>query len=185
MKRSFGQRIWLVAIASIGLFGLEVSLARHSKDSAAREDKIRAATVVGIIRYTRWREAVGDELNICLAGEAASFPHLQVLDKSRAAHNKKLNIMVATQDDHPQVGTCHVVVIGPKSPIDINNSAIRKSCLVICDQCSRERGEASVILRKDKNRIRFDVYLDRAARQGVSFRAAMLELAARVEGLGE
>ncbi len=59
------------------------------------------------------------------------------------------------------------------------------SCLTICDRCDGGSDRSAVVIRKVDNRIRFNVSLQKAKDMGVTFKSAMLELAAHVEGFNE
>ncbi|MFL0801246.1 MAG: YfiR family protein [Agarilytica sp.] len=152
---------------------------------AAEEDRLRAAMVVGILRYTSWNEDFGETLNICLLGENDSFEHLEALQDSRIVPYKVINVSRVGDEADSQTSECQVLVAGNPTSMEIRDSDFSQPCLLICDKCVSDKIDASVVLRKVNNRIRFDVDLSKAKTNGVKFRASMLELAATVEGANE
>lgn len=150
--------------------------------SEATEDHLRAAMVVGIIRYTSWGDGLGDTLNVCLMGGNQSFTYIEALENSDAISSKKFKVNRVGRQDHRHLDSCHVLVIGDNAPDDFKSTVITQPCLLICDGCGKAKNQVSVSLRKDNNRIRFDVNLNVAKKNKVTFRASMLELAATVEG---
>ncbi|MFL0805210.1 MAG: YfiR family protein [Agarilytica sp.] len=161
------------------------SAAAEKKLSEAGEDHIRAAMVIGILRYTSWETDFGETLNICLVGSNDSFTHLEALQDSRVVPSKVINVSRIANRKTASNSECQVLVVGAQAPMEVRDSDFSQPCLLICDDCSDKKTDASVVLRKVKNRIRFDVDLDKAKTNRVKFRASMLELAAKVEGSNE
>lgn len=162
-----------------------VDARQDSQIRFAEEEKLRAAMLLGIVRYTRWQQENNEVIDICLSGSAGSFRHLEALNGTRLVHNRELNVTRVNAKNPPGVKNCQVIIMGPMSPLEMGSTELRESCLVICDECEAQIQDAAVVLLRMQNRIRFNVYLNRARAQGVNFSAKMLELAARVEGIND
>lgn len=141
--------------------------------------------IVGILRYTNWQNDFGETLNICLLGSSDSFAHIEALQNSRVVPSKVINVLRILGGESKLSQQCQVLLIGAHPSVELQAANISQPCLIICDSCREEKPKVSVILRKENNRIRFDVNLSNAKSHRVKFRASMLELAANVEGLYE
>ncbi len=156
----------------------------HAKEhlSEANEGHLRAAMVIGIMRYTHWVGGFGETLNVCLMGGNESFQYIEALENSYSVSSTKLKVNRVKRNGGWHLDDCQVLVIGSDAPEGFKNTSITQPCLLICDDCGTAKNQVSVSLRKEKNRIRFDVNLDVAKQNKIKFRASMLELAASVEG---
>lgn len=166
---------------------MQVHASMHTASAAAskaNEDQVRAAVVVGIVRYTIWNEDVGDALNFCLVGESPSFPFIRALNNQKRFLGIPLKIIDIKGDDQAALSSCEVVVLGTteNSSPKLDNVS---SCLTICDRCNKSEEDSAVVIQKVDNRIRFNVSLKKAKALGIAFKSAMLELAAKVEGVDD
>ncbi len=146
------------------------------------EPELRAATVIGVIRYTQWEEGIKDQVKLCLVGEAESFQHIEALHGTAIFPKTTLHVEKISVANQAKLNSCQVVVLGRISSAKIDARHMTQPCLIICNRCDGSLKHDSVTLRKKDGRIIFDVNLRRAKASRVSFRAAMLEIAARVEG---
>lgn len=154
-------------------------------DGDEKEDDVRAAIIMAILRYTTW-EADVEFFNICLLGNNPRFSRLERIDDSIKIHDKPIQISRLTHSKYAKNKknkSCQVILVGENNTIDIEKLLGKSACVVICDDCEHERALSAIVVRKDKDRIRFDVDLTNATSQGVKFSAKMLELAASVKGL--
>ncbi len=193
MARIFGMyNKWLLILSTQAccLLACIPVLAEYSSSRSNLETdeyRLRSAMIVGILRYTNWENDFGETLNICLLGSSESFVYIEALQNSRVVPSKVINVSRLVGGESNLSKQCQVLLIGvhPLSSIKLQTASIRQPCLLICDSCLEEKPKVSVILRKENNRIRFDVNLRNAKSHRVKFRASMLELAANVEGLYE
>lgn len=186
MQRILGFVFKYMATATLLSCGLLTArVLAESSVPEADEARVRAAMVIGILRFTSWEIDFGETLNICLLGSSASFEHIDALQNSRVVPQRMINVSRIKTSKRGKSRHCQVLIVGANPPVDVELVDTRQPFLLICDDCESERRSASVVLRKEKNRIRFDIYLANAKTSRVKFRAAMLELAAKVEGLDE
>jgi len=116
----------LLACALVNLTVVQVAL-------GAQGSYPRAATVLGILRYTFWDDHSGAYLNICLLGEGASFQSLLELDDTLDVQGKRLRVFIVEDN---QVESCQAIITGGHS-ISRLPLSLCSSCLVICDQCKQ------------------------------------------------
>ncbi len=156
----------------------------NSRPKEANEDQLRAAMVIGVVRYTSWEKDFGDTLNICLVGESKSFQYISVLENSTNVVKKKtVRVSRIKSPTRTNVDACQVLVAGANVSSVLKRIQGDTPQFLICDQCNGLSKKASVILHKVDDRIRFDVHLNNAKDSGVHFRSSMLDIAHRVEGL--
>lgn len=168
----------------LALGALHAPAFSNSVPLIVQEEKVRAAVAVGIIRYTQWQTPLDETLELCLLGRSDSFAYIRALDNKTIAHGKPLQVIELSSSDFSASVRCDVVIFGEPTGA-VPPLQLPESSLLICDGCKKLAERAAVVLTKDNHKIRFDVYLSRAKAQRVTFRAAMLELAATVEGLDE
>lgn len=150
----------------------------------ASEYQLRAAMVVGIVRYTNWQKDFGDTLNICLIGESKSFEHIRVLENNnKLVKMKTVRVSHISKPTKAKIAGCQVLVAGSNAPRELISLQSDSPSFLICDQCNGLSKNASVTLHKVQDRIRFDVHLGNAKESGVQFSSSMLSIAHRVEGM--
>ncbi len=147
------------------------------------EARLRAAIVVGVLRYTTWSNEVENdsELLICSVGKTYSANALKTEEGRISVHGRKLKVteMQANED----ISNCPVVIYGniPNRPLKDVASTNYQSQLTICDGCNTESSPAIVKLTRQGGRIGIEVNLTRAKKNGLKFSSDMLELATIVE----
>ena len=163
-----------------------VSIAAYANSLAtADEPKLRAAIVLGIIRYSSWPDDVemSGQLNLCSIGAPQSEQILTHVTGQHKYHD--LSIMVYPQSNSTQkLVKCHALIIGPaldnKSAQHIIDKSGSHGLLTICDGCQIDRSTAMVTLVRRDKRIAFHVDLAQSKTAGISFSSALLELAIKV-----
>ena len=163
-----------------------ITLTVHADTQAtAEEPKLRAAIVLGIIRYSSWPDDVdmAGQLNLCSIGAPQSEQILTQVSGQHKYHD--LSIMVYTHSiSQLKPGKCNALIIGPaldtKSARYLMDKNISHGLLTICDGCQLNRSIAMVTLVRRSKRIAFDVDLAQSKSAGISFSSALLELALRV-----
>lgn len=180
---TFKRQIWAILLLAFSVLAVPSAWA-NPPVSKANEDQVRAAVVVGIVRYTIWNHDLGGALRFCLVGESPSFPFIRALHNQKRFLGIPLKIVNLAADDNEGLGSCEVVVVGQNAK-NIASLGSVTSCLTICDRCDDGADQSAVVIRKVDNRIRFSVSLQKAKNAGIAFKSAMLELAAHVEGYSE
>lgn len=174
-------RFLLVCLCLFFSFYSHSSLAFGEDD---KEDDVRAAIIMAILRYTTW-EADIEVFNICLLGNNPRFSRLERIDDGIKIHDKSIRVSRLTyakyaKNKNPE---CQVIIVGENNSLDVGSLVKNSSCVVICDDCEKEHEHSAIVVRKENDRIRFDVDLNNANTQKVKFSAKMLELAANIKGL--
>jgi len=163
-----------------------ISIAVHADTVAtADEPKLRAAIVLGIIRYSQWPNDVNlsGNLHVCSIGAPQSEQTLIQVSGQHKYHDVSIIInplKTFQKSDNP----CHALILGPdldsKTLRDVLKIYSRHGLLIICDGCVINGNTAMVTLVRRENRIAFDVNLMQSDAAGISFSSALLELALRV-----
>lgn len=174
-------RAWLMAAivtcsSFVPVYGVEYS---------AVEGELRAAVTVGVLRFTSWtgNEAVNDTtLKVCLVGSPISEPFLLPVNGTAQVGAKHLLVAKLGESGWEQ---CQAFVIGAKAKeatySHLLEFAQSHHALTICDGCSAELAESTMItLLLEKQRVRFEVSLQRAHAAEIRLDASLLELASLV-----
>jgi hypothetical protein len=157
----------------------------HAKNVTAKETDLRAAIVLGILRFTRWPNDVemASDFNLCTYGEPISKQALLQISGVRQINNAMLRV-IPIEDLRKELASCNALVIGNNGADKHFNRANKKKhlygILTICDACRSEHVRAMVYLLRNNNRIGFEIDLAEAKKNGVVFSSALLELAAEV-----
>ena len=163
-----------------------VSLAVHAdRQATADEPKLRAAIVLGIIRYSSWPDDVdmSGQLNLCSIGAPQSEQILTQVNGQHKYHDLAIMVFPLSKSQ-PKLEKCHALIIGPA----LDNKSARyfierngsHGLLTICDGCQINRSTAMVTLVRRDKRIAFHVDLALSNSAGISFSSALLELALKV-----
>lgn len=163
-----------------------LSIAAHAEAVAtADEPKLRAAIVLGIIRYSHWPNDVdiSGSLHVCSIGAPQSERILIQVSGQHKYHD--VSIMITPYKNLQNSGnSCHALILGPdlnsKTLKDVLQSYNQHGLLTICDGCVINGNTAMVSLVRREKRIAFDVNLIQADQAGISFSSALLELALSV-----
>jgi hypothetical protein len=149
----------------------------------ANEQELRAAVIVGILRFTSWPERVPGDYRLCTLGTPPSEAVLLGLS-GRAligAHAIDVRVLKA---DHVQGTPCEVVVMGigleARTAKALLEDANHHGMLTVCDGCGRHAEHSMVNLVRNSDRIGFEVNTAITQAQGLLFSSALLELASRV-----
>lgn len=149
------------------------------------EAELRAAVIVGVLRFTSWPEdLVKADLNICLAGQPTSEPHLLSLDGSHKI--KTATVQVRHIKNIKQLENCNTLVLGPRISKafakKLIESANSQPIVSLCDDCaSKSVPRATIYLSRLRQKIQFEVDWRSAKRNGVRFDSSLLELAVSTE----
>ncbi|WP_111979083.1 YfiR family protein [Algibacillus agarilyticus] len=135
------------------------------------EATLRAAVVLGILRYTQWNEidTQHNAINLCFMGGPMSEDVLTRASKKVAVKGKKIKIV------EPQKTACNVIILGQNE----FSQPLPEHSLIVCDNCEVKSGIA-INLVKRNNRISFEIFSEQAKQNQISFGSALLELASRI-----
>lgn len=171
--------VLLLSLLSLSIAN-SISFAAENPQGEAR---LRAAIVVGILRYTTWNNEVeeGSELLLCSVGQTYSTNALKTEENRITVHGRKLKVTV--RKENADLGNCPVVIYGNTSNRPIKNEIAKSydNQLTICDGCNTERSSAIVTLTRRGGRIGIEVNVSKAKKVGLKFSSDMLELATIVE----
>lgn len=138
------------------------------------EGAVRAALVLGFLRYTSWPSLKpNDAIILCsrgdsLAADALSDTRIMPNIQSRAVQFKIMR-------DDSNIAECSALIIGKSAAPALPENS---NTLIICDGCSAQMLDLSVLsLKKLGKRIRFAVNLDNAHTQGIKLSSALINLA--------
>ncbi|GEM_PF-3292372 len=151
------------------------------------EESIRAAMVIGILRYAQLPMAEDDKtIQVCSIGQPLVEDKLKTNISGLRVNRKKLEFKSFPSKlpiENPI--RCHVVIQGENTNTDQFVKFLAETdqnMLVICDGCSTGLKLASVELFKRNNAISFKVNLDLAAQNRVVFSSSLLEIASEIKG---
>lgn len=153
---------------------------------AVDEARLRAAVIVGIMRFTSWPEAhpylQADTVNVCLVGHPIAGHQLLPVSGIQKAAGKPLHI---EERISTSVESCHVVVVGSRLSRRRFDSLMERaganSMLTVCDGCREESADETIIqLTLHEQKVNFSVNLVQAKQTNVLLDARLLELAEQV-----
>lgn len=189
-RSALNERLSLYLLRSsrklIFLVSLAYPLYSYSSVAATTEAELRAAVIVGIMRFTSWEnkifESENQEVQVCLVGQPFSESYLMPIS---GMQNVKGKPVVVTEKNHDDVSGCQVLVIGKelnrKHFSNLVVSADNASILSVCDGCRADGTFETIInLTLRKQRVNFEVNLAKAKRTGIVLDVQLLELASDV-----
>lgn len=151
----------------------------HSALASVSEAKVRAAMIVGILRYTRWDTP--DEhrqYTLCTLSRSATADELnRARDKIRI--DQKVIQLIDIQNKAQT--HCDVIISSPNTAEAQLLASANPHTLLICDGCERPNDHSAIRLIRHKQRIGFDINISKAAAAGIQFSSALLELARSLE----
>ncbi|VAW91820.1 hypothetical protein MNBD_GAMMA21-2802 [hydrothermal vent metagenome] len=151
----------------------------------ADETKLRAAIVLGILRFSSWPNDVrmASAFNLCTLGNPTSESTLVKISGQREYKDKPISTIVLNANA-PDISKCNAIVIGPHIKKTVLSRFLgSKSAfgiLTICDNCKPDLTSVMVYMLRKKNRVGFEVDLIQAKKNGMTFSSSLLELAIEV-----
>ena len=146
------------------------------------EASIRAAVIVGILRYTQMPLAADAEvIRLCSVGAPYSQDKLSQVSVSLRVQGYSLDFSVIPESNltTQRLQACDVLIVGKEyEPSEQTLTAY--SGLSICDGCNQFIPVYVVELIKADKRIGFNVNLDQANRFDVNLSSSLLELASKI-----
>jgi len=152
----------------------------------AEEPKLRAAIVLGILRFTNWPAdaPITNTFHLCTTGNPSSEAALDKISSQRQFQNLPI-VTHKLKRDSSSFSMCNALVMG----VNVNGKLLEKlsdsessyGVLTICDNCKAHNKTTMVQLVRVGNRIGFKIDLGLAETKGMQFRSALLELATEVK----
>ena len=173
-------------VLSVVLVTRPLSVQAREIAVTADETKLRAAIVLGILRFSSWPNDVSmaATFNLCTLGAPTSKSTLVKISGQREYKDKPI-LTIVLKGNSPDISTCNAIVIGPQAKkralSKLLNSKSAFGVLTICDNCQPEDTKAMVYMLRKKNRVGFEVDLIHAEKNGMTFSSSLLELAIDVK----
>lgn len=172
--------LWAPAV----LFFLAIKAAHADPANIPSPDvefELRAAVVIGILRFSTQYGHEGSEYPLCLIGSPPSINKVLLATGISIGKNRTLHVRAIAQN--ASVTPCAAIVMGPDlsadSQIFISQQATQNSSILICDNCSK--GElAHVRLQRKDERIAFAVDIGLAQESQITFSSKFLSLAVEI-----
>ncbi|MFN2310176.1 MAG: YfiR family protein [Gammaproteobacteria bacterium] len=174
-------RGWVIALSL--LLGAGPFHAQAAETLVANEPELRAAIIIGILRFTAWQPPTAGDLRLCILGLPVSAPALLSLPEdtrigTQALHTRAVDARAARMSE------CDIVVMGPgqdaASAKVTLQEANHQGVLTICDGCGHHAEYSMVTLTRHEGRIGFEIDTQIAQTNGLQFSSDLLELAVRV-----
>lgn len=157
-------------------------LARGQSRRSANEGQLKAAFIVGFMRFVQWPNLAPDAQSafvVCVMDDAAVLEALAT-NASLKVQSRPVRVWSVSQTD--AISPCHVLYVG-KASIDprVTARALQhKSILTVADG---EDGAGAVIrFFPDGDRLAFEVDLGAAKMAGLDIGSQLLSVARRVVG---
>ncbi|BFM17285.1 hypothetical protein R50073_34680 [Maricurvus nonylphenolicus] len=146
----------------------------------SREDKLKAAYLFHFTRFVRWTElglSASQPINLCVDSEAAFVNFItDMSDRAeyRGSPNRAVKVISLTQvSDAEPVSDCHMIYMRQPGL----HALLRDDALVVGDLGGPYSGQATVLFYPDKQRLRFQVHVDRLEASGIPISSELLKLA--------
>lgn len=153
----------------------------HISHAIELEDKIKVAYLFNFFRFIQWpstnQTEDQSELYLCVLGKDQFGDELNTLD-GRTANSRKLHV-VRIQQDAPKT-KCHIIYISQSQQQQLQTilgSYQQQQVLTVSDipKFAHSGGMIGFVLIKGK--MRFEVNLDLAKKEGLKISSTLLELA--------
>lgn len=173
----------MLSLALLGGRALRVG-AQTTGDYAA--DAVKAAYLYQFVAYVEWPVNRFDEIDspflIGVMGTPGIGEELIQLARGRNIDGRPVEVRLLSSED--SLADLHLLFIGADVPrgADIAEAAASRSILIVTDSGDDSNADAAIELRIVGNRVRFEVFLDEAARAGLKLSSRLLGVALRVHG---
>ncbi len=146
------------------------------------ESDLRAAVIVGILRFSSQPKHEAGPYRLCLTGEPPSSGKLQGSAGLGMGNNRSLLVDVLEKDRTP--AGCAAIVLGPGLDKLRQRAIVKQAAaagsIVLCDDCVDD-SLAHASLQRKGDRILFSVDAALAREAQVSFSSQLLKLAVSVK----
>lgn len=175
-------RVLLLVLLLVG--SQHVTTAKEA-NTTAEEPKLRAAIVLGILRFTSWPADVQMKpgFTLCTVGNPMSEKYLLRVSGQHQYQDLSIDSHVVTEQLE-DIADCNVLVIGKAADRKLLNQFFEQydthGLLTICDNCQKN-DHTMVKLIRNENRVGFEIDLAESKESGLSFSSLLLELAIEVK----
>ncbi|MCU4676009.1 YfiR family protein [Catenovulum sp. 2E275] len=149
------------------------------------EESLRAAMVIGILRYTQLPLTDNDrEIEVCTVGSPFVEAKLSSVISGLRVNRKQLRLTKYEKSIDDTV-KCHVIISGENTNQKLFENYLSASLqkqLIVCDGCASGLSFSSIEIYKRNNGIGFKVNLKQAKDNNVVFSSSLLELAGEIKG---
>ncbi len=174
---------FLTFIISAIFLTYPVSNIAYAAKNKTDEANLRAAVIIGILRFTQFDRLIENtpSFKLCLVAKPLSSKKiLQYADKVQIK-KKSINVYQITKPQDIKEKSCSVVIFGQDtSDVWFQEKQSSGHFLSICDNCSFSSNTAINLIRRNK-RIGFEIQLRPAKQNKIIFSSSLLELAANIE----
>jgi len=167
------------------LFSLSQASVASEPNITAEEPKLRAAIVLGILRFTNWPEdaPLTNSLNLCTVGSPSSSAALAEISSKQQFQNLPI-VIHKLNSNSSDFSKCNALVMGANVNSELlknlSDSEVSHGVLTVCDYCKTSNKNAMVYLVRVENRIAFKIDLRQSSKNGMKFSSSLLELATEV-----
>ncbi len=178
------QQRWMIGLVGWALLWGSLFPQRFAWALEANEPELRAAVIVGILRFTSWPERAPGDYRLCTLGAPLSEPVLLGLSGRALIGTHAIDVRVLDAGQ-VQRTPCEVVVMGSgmdaRTAKALLEDANHHGVLTVCDGCGRHAQNSMVNLVRNGDRIGFEINTAITQSKGLLFSSALLELASRVK----
>ena len=152
----------------------------------AQEPQLRAAVILGVLRFTSWSHHDSSEkfLDVCTFGQPIAEPALLPVSNVHKVAYQTVVVRNIAGVKNIKINSCDVVIYGAgsnKASLMLGmQHSIAYPVLTICDGCKLSDAATTVKLIRRGGRIGFEVNLDNAKKHGIILSSSLLELASEI-----
>ncbi|HYD49608.1 MAG TPA: YfiR family protein [Terriglobales bacterium] len=148
----------------------------------ATEYELKAAFLYNFARFVRWPGAPGETFPICVYGEETLAAQLHRVVGGKAIDARPIEVREVDQPG--EMRQCRILFVGEVEPAaiaDLLRQLHGASVLTVSDHEDFARSGGIVQFRRDGNRLRLDINLEKAEQANLKISSQLLKLARIVE----
>lgn len=159
------------------LLGLTVQASEKPLSDLSREDKLKAAYLFHFTRFVRWSDfglTEGQSVRLCVDSTRAFAEFINEMShraQNRGSPNRTVEVVLLPQADTQEI--CHIVYVRQPGLY----AGFRAEALVVGDLNGPYSGLATVLFYPDKQRLRFQIHVERLEASGIPVSSELLKLA--------
>jgi hypothetical protein len=175
----------LLALGAAAIFAAGLTMGSASAQDRSLEYAVKATYLYKFVPFIAWPSDAfatpASPLEICIVGESnfANLVATGVTGQSVAGHSLAVRRVTSITDENG----CQVLFVGGGDPAVLNTALVvvrGKPVLTVTDAApDGEHGIVNFVLRED--RVRFEIDLGQAARNGITISSKLLSLAVAVQ----
>lgn len=175
----------MACVAGFWLLSTSIASSEHTISQVAVEEaQLRAAVVLGILRFTSWphQDVSEKPLSICTLGKPITEPVLLDIGPSQKVGGQPLLVRVLGNNN--KIDSCDVIIYGPNLDVAAHSNRLlgiaELPIVTFCDGCNLPIEPTTVTLVQRDKRIGFKINLGITGSHGIIFSSSLLELAMEV-----